>query len=150
MPGGLRQHREVLVPVAVQGDAAAEAAPRSAHVGVGLGQDPLLQRLFADRKQRRAAALSLGTHDLHAPLVDVAGASPTRNGLDDFDLFAGTGVLDNMPDVDDAIVADVGALKAGVMRLYSVVLGLSRWVRVGCAWGALDFSVLLMELRPPE
>jgi hypothetical protein len=84
--------------------------------------------------------------------VDVAGASPTRNGLDDFDLFAGTGVLDKVPDVDNAIGAGVGAhaLETGVVRLYSVVLGLSRWVRVGCAWGALDFSVLLMELRPPE
>ena len=27
-----------------------------------------------------------------------------------------------MPDVDDAIVADVGALKAGVMRLYGVMI----------------------------
>jgi hypothetical protein len=28
-------------------------------------------------------------------------ASPTRNGLEDLDLFAGTGVLDKVPDVDD-------------------------------------------------
>jgi hypothetical protein len=44
-------------------------------------------------------------------------ASPTRNGLEDLDLFAGTGVLDKVPDVDDALVASVGALEAGVMRL---------------------------------
>jgi len=42
---------------------------------------------------------------------------PTRNGLEDLDLFAGTGVLDKVPDVDDALVASVGALEAGVMRL---------------------------------
>jgi hypothetical protein len=38
-----------------------------------------------------------------------------------------------MPDVDDPFVAGVGALKAGVMRLYGVVVFLGRWVRVGCA-----------------
>jgi len=37
-----------------------------------------------------------------------------------------------MPDVDDALVAGVGALEAGVMRLYGVVVILGRWVR-GCA-----------------
>jgi hypothetical protein len=58
---------------------------------------------------------------------------PTRNGLDDLDLFAGTGVLDKMPDVDDALVAGVGTLEASVMRLYGVVAILSGWVRVGCA-----------------
>ena len=30
-------------------------------------------------------------------------ATTAGNGLDDFDLFAGTGVLDKVPDVDDAI-----------------------------------------------
>src|SRR5215212_3717205 len=59
-------------------------------------------------------------------------ASPTRNGLDDLYLFAATGVLDKVPDVHDAIGADVGALEAGVMRLYGVVVILSGWVR-GCA-----------------
>jgi hypothetical protein len=49
-------------------------------------------------------------------------ASPTRNGLYDLDLFTGTGVLDKMPDEDDALVAGVGALEAGVMRLYGVVV----------------------------
>jgi hypothetical protein len=33
-----------------------------------------------------------------------------RDGLEDLDLFAGTGVLDNMPDVDDALVAGVGVV----------------------------------------
>jgi hypothetical protein len=46
-------------------------------------------------------------------------AAAARDGLDDLDLFAGTGVLDKMPDVDDAIGAGVGAqtLEAGVVRL---------------------------------
>jgi hypothetical protein len=37
-------------------------------------------------------------------------ATTARYGLDDLDLFAGTGVLDKMPDVDDPISAGVGAL----------------------------------------
>ena len=60
-------------------------------------------------------------------------ASPTRNGLHDLDLFASTGVLDKVPDVDDALVAGVGTLEASVMRRYSFVVILSGWVRVGCA-----------------
>jgi len=47
-------------------------------------------------------------------------ASPTRHGLYDLDLFTGTGVLENMPDEDDALVASVGAIEAGVMRLHGV------------------------------
>jgi hypothetical protein len=57
-------------------------------------------------------------------------AAPTRNGLEDLDRFAGTGVLDKVSDVDDALVTSVGALEAGVMRLYGVVVTLGRWVRV--------------------
>ena len=34
-----------------------------------------------------------------------------------------------MPDVDDAIGTGVGALEAGVMRLYGVVMILGGWVR---------------------
>jgi len=34
-----------------------------------------------------------------------------------------------MPDVHDAISAGVGALEAGVMRLYGVVVILGGWVR---------------------
>jgi hypothetical protein len=47
-----------------------------------------------------------------------------RHGLYDLDLFAGTGVLDKMPDADDAIEAGAGAqaLEAGVVRLYRVVV----------------------------
>jgi hypothetical protein len=48
-----------------------------------------------------------------------------RDGLEDLDLFAGTGVLDNMPDVDDALVAGVGALVLTVVLLGGWV----RWVR---------------------
>jgi hypothetical protein len=43
-------------------------------------------------------------------LVIGASAAPTWHGLHDLDLFAGTGVLDKVPDVDDAIVAVVGAI----------------------------------------
>jgi hypothetical protein len=60
-------------------------------------------------------------------------AAAAWEGLEDLDLFAATGALDNMPDVDDALVAGVGAFKTGVMRLYGVVVLLGRWVRVGCA-----------------
>jgi hypothetical protein len=63
--------------------------------------------------------------------VVFAGASPTRNGLDDLDLFAGV-TYDQAADEDDALVAGVRALEAGVMRLYGVVLllaGCVRWVR---------------------
>src|SRR5215211_7575238 len=66
-------------------------------------------------------------------LSSFASATATRNGLDDLDLFTGTGVLDKMRDVDDALEAGVGALEAGVMRLYGVVVIVSGWVRVGCA-----------------
>jgi hypothetical protein len=69
-------------------------------------------------------------------------ASPTRNGLDDLDLFAVV-TDDQMTDVDDALVAGVGALKAGVMRLNSVVGILSRWVRMG--W--LDSVVSTVNLQ---
>jgi hypothetical protein len=54
-------------------------------------------------------------------------AAAAWDGLDDLDLFAGTGVFDKMPDVDDdALEAGVGALEAGVVRLYGVVVVLGR------------------------
>jgi hypothetical protein len=56
-------------------------------------------------------------------------AAAAGNGLYDLGLFAGTGVLDKVPDVDDAIGAGVRALEAGVMRLYGVVMILGGWVR---------------------
>ena len=54
------------------------------------------------------------------------GLSATRalaagNGLDDFDLFPGTGVLDKMAEVHDAIVAGV--------RVIPFLSGWVRWVR---------------------
>jgi hypothetical protein len=38
------------------------------------------------------------------------GAAAARNGLEDLYLFASTGVLDKVADVDDAFVAGVDAL----------------------------------------
>jgi hypothetical protein len=58
------------------------------------------------------------------PLLVVMGANRPRpgllsvrttaagNGLYDFDLFAGTGVLDKVPDVDEAIGTGVGRSEA--------------------------------------
>jgi hypothetical protein len=74
--------------------------------------------LLAQFEKLRATTLTLLAHDKHAALVVFAGAAATQDGLGDLDLFAGTGVLDNMPDVDDA-------LQAGVR----VILFLSGWVR---------------------
>ena len=56
-------------------------------------------------------------------------ASPTRNGLYDLDLFAV--LFDQVPDVDDAIVAGVGTLQASVVRLYGVIVIFGGWVRRG-------------------
>ena len=50
------------------------------------------------------------------------GTLPARDGLYALDFVAGTGVLDKATDVDDAIVAGVGALEAGLVRLYGVVI----------------------------
>ena len=101
----------------MQEGAASESSPRDAHFVQGLGARPLLEGLLANSKQHRTTTSSFRTQDVHAPLVDVAGASPTRNAFYDLDLFAGTGVLGNMPDEDDALVAGVGALQASVVRL---------------------------------
>jgi hypothetical protein len=52
-------------------------------------------------------------------------AAAARHGLDNLDLFAGTGGLHKVTDVDDPLKASVGPLV-----LVAVIL--SRWVRVGC------------------
>jgi hypothetical protein len=55
-------------------------------------------------------------------------AAAARDGLEDLDLFAGTGVLGKVPDKDDAISAGVRALVLiGVEIMIS-----GSWVR-GCA-----------------
>jgi hypothetical protein len=106
----------------MQEGAASESSPRNAHVVQGLGRTPFLEGFPADRKQGETTALAPGAHD-HAPLVldVVVGAAATRHGLEDLDLFAGTGVLDKMADVDDALVTDVRS---------SFAFG--GWVRFGC------------------
>ena len=40
------------------------------------------------------------------------------HGLEDFRLFVGTGVLDKVPDVDDAIGAGVGVIEVRDRRVY--------------------------------
>jgi hypothetical protein len=64
---------------------------------------------------RSARALAVG-----------AAASATRHGLYDLDDVV---LVDQIADEDDAISAGVGALEAGVMRLYGVVVMLGGWVR---------------------
>ena len=89
---------------------------------------------------RGSPILYEGQHRLalwHRSGLSAIRATAAGDGLYDLDLFAGTGVLDKVTDVDDALVAGVGALEAGVMRLCGVVMILSRW---GCA-GALDSPV---------
>jgi hypothetical protein len=135
--------------VAVKGCPTPEARPARTHLLKGFGPSPFLDGLFADRKQRGAAALVLRAHDLYAPLVDVAGASPTRYGLDDLDLF--TVLFDQMADVHNAFVTGVGAqaLETRVVRLYSVVVilgGWVRWVRGRLVLG--HWSLTLLWSRP--
>ena len=74
--------------VAVKGCPTPEARPARTHLLKGFGPSPFLDGLFADRKQRGAAALVLRAHDLYAPLVDVAGAAAARDGVEDLDIFA--------------------------------------------------------------
>ena len=67
--------------------------------------------------------------------LSVIRALAARHEIDDLDLFAGTGVLDKMPDVDGAIGAGVGALVENdvVVLVEMRIMILSGWVRVGCA-----------------
>jgi hypothetical protein len=69
-------------------------------------------------------------------------AAAARNGLDDLDLFACTGVLNKVPDVDDAIGAGVGAIM--------ISGGWVRWVRgrLLCGHEALLRGPRLREIRP--
>ena len=78
VPGGLRQHREVLAAIAVQGSAPSETPPARSNLIERLGPGPLLEGLLADGEQDGATALALGAHDLHAPLVLDAGGIGTR------------------------------------------------------------------------
>ena len=73
-----------------------------------------------------ARAIGVGLSAIHA--------ATARHGFDDLDLFAVV-ADDQMTDVDGAIHAGAGAqtLEAGIVRLYSVVVILGGWVRVGCA-----------------
>jgi hypothetical protein len=77
-----------------------------------------------------------------------------RQRLAPLDLFARLLVDGGVAEVDLAVHAGVGALQAGVVGLYGVVMILRRWVR-GCArlWGV--HKLLLMDrasgrLGPPR
>src|SRR5215217_167909 len=76
---------------------------------------------------RPGGALAGGTCISYGVGLSAIRAAAARNGVDDLNLFA---VLadDLVPDVDNAIVTGVGALQAGVVRLYGVVI-LGGWVR---------------------
>ena len=69
-----------------------------------------------------------------SPILRLVGTPAARYGFYTLDLIA---VLadDEMAEEDGAVHAGTGAqaLETGVVRLYGVVVILSRWVRVGCA-----------------
>ena len=62
-----------------------------------------------------------------------ASAAAAKVEREFFYLFARLRVEGDLPYRHPAVVAGMGTLKAGVIRLYGVVLLLSGWVRVGCA-----------------
>jgi|Tabmets5t2r1_1033131.scaffolds.fasta_scaffold219823_1 hypothetical protein len=61
-----RKLGEVLPTVAMEGDTSAASAPRDADRVQGLRPGPLHERLLANLEEHSAAALALGTHDMHA------------------------------------------------------------------------------------
>jgi hypothetical protein len=112
---------EVLPPVAMQGDAAAEASPDPTDLLKGLRPGPFVEGLLADGEQDRAAASVLSTHDMHAPLVLGVGTAAARHAIVDHDLAVKIVLgLDNAPKEHPAVHAGVGCF-------------LSRWVRWWCA-----------------
>jgi hypothetical protein len=68
------------------------------------------------------------------PELRAIRAAAARHALveDDFAIKVVLG-LDNAAKEHPAVYAGVGALEAGVVRLYSVVVLFGGWVRVGCA-----------------
>src|SRR5918994_115870 len=66
------------------------------------------------------------------PTLRVATTTRHANVLDDLAIKVVLG-LDNAAKEHPAVYAGVGALEAGVVSLYGVVLLLGGWVRVGCA-----------------
>jgi hypothetical protein len=117
----------------VKGGPPSQTAPARSNLLKLLGSDPFLEGLLADRKQRGTAPLSFCAHDIHAPLGVFAGATATRDGLEDLDLFAV--LFDQAADVDDALEADVG-----------MFLTFGGWVRgVRCR-----LTLAAHGARPPE
>src|SRR5215218_4465444 len=81
-----------------------------------------------ERPSLVAPSLVVGALAIGVRLSAICAAA-ARSGIDDLDLFPV--FADNeMTDEDSAIVAGVGALQAGVVHLYGVVVILGAWVRV--------------------
>jgi hypothetical protein len=133
--------------VAMQGDAAAQAPPRDADLLEAFGPGPLLKRLLADRKQHSAAALVLGAHDMHAPLVACVSAAAAGQCRDPLDLFACLLVEDGVAEVD---VADQARVRV-VLILRCCVEGIAGWRYSGLVHSILTFlwAVPLGSLDPP-
>jgi len=79
-------------------------------------------------KDAPARSVAYARDAIRAGLSAAVRATAARNGLYDLYLVAATGVLDKMPDVDDALVAGVGAprdgLRGGAGRLAGPLLPL--------------------------
>jgi len=128
----------------MQEGAASESSPCDADLVQSLDPAPFGQGLLANLEEDRAASFALpGAHDMLAPLVLDVGASPTRNGVEDLNLFAVV-AHDQATDEDDALVAGVGGLVLilviviavivlAVVIVMAVILILRGWMRVGCA-----------------
>jgi hypothetical protein len=123
-PPATCQRREVLAAVAVQGGPSAEASPHPTDLLKSLGPGPILEGLLANLEEDSAAALVLGAHDPHAPLVVFAGAAAAKVEREFFYLFTRLRVEGDLPYRHPAVVAGMGTV---------LVLVLGRWVRVGCA-----------------
>jgi hypothetical protein len=115
----------------MEGGQSPEPSPTDADVVQGVGSDPLFQCSLTDSKQRRAASLVLGAHDMHAPLVDVAGTAAAKVEREFFYLFARLRVEGDLAYRHPAIVAGVGALVGDdvVVLVEMRIMILSRWVR---------------------
>jgi hypothetical protein len=91
-------------------------------------RNTLRYRSGAKRRPRQSRRPSAAKSIIRAEITKDTGpitylgffsAAATRNGFKDLYLFAGTGVLDNMADVDDAISAGVGAMATPLSNVHA-------------------------------